>query len=90
MKGLHDFRYFHFCIGSSDFSCLMEFGSIGTYLMILYAFTKGAASYIVAVREFAVVLGALLGIVFLKERLTFAKFSAIVAITLGLVFIKAS
>jgi len=68
----------------------MEFGSIRTYLMILYAFTKGAANYIVAVREFAVVLGALFGIVFLKERLTLAKFSSIVAITLGLVFIKVS
>jgi uncharacterized membrane protein len=90
MKVSDGFRYFHFCISCSDFSCLMEFGSIGTYLMELYAFTKGAAGYIVAVREFAVVSGALFGIVFLKERQTLAKLYAIVAIASGLVFIKVS
>jgi uncharacterized membrane protein len=68
----------------------MEFGSVKTYLMVLFVFTKGAVSYVVAVREFDVVLGALVGIVFLKERLIPAKLYAIVAITSGLVFIKVS
>ena len=63
-------------------------GAIGTYLMILFAFTMGSVSYVVAIREFAVVVGALLGIIFLKERLTFAKIAAIAAITFGLVCIK--
>jgi len=64
-------------------------GSIGTYLMILFAFRIGFVSYIVAVREFAVVVGALLGIVFLKERLTLSKAAALVTITAGLILIKA-
>ena len=64
-------------------------GSPGTYLMILFALTTGPVSYIVAVREFAVVVGALLGFVFLGERLTFSKAVGIVAITLGLGCIKA-
>jgi len=64
-------------------------GSIGTYLLILFAFTMGPVSYIVAIREFAVVIGAVLGIVFLKERLTFLKGIAIVTITVGLVCVKA-
>jgi uncharacterized membrane protein len=64
-------------------------GSIGTYLMILFAFTLGLVSYVVAIREFAVVIGALLGVVFLKERLTVSKVLAIFTITVGLVCIKA-
>ena len=74
MKVSDGFWCFHFCISCSDFSCLKEFDSIRTYLMALYAFAKGAASYIVAVRELAVVLGALFGIVFLKERLSQQNF----------------
>lgn len=51
-------------------------GSIGTYLLILFAYRLGPASYIVAVREFAVVIGALLGVMFLHERLTLRKVAA--------------
>ena len=64
-------------------------GSIGTYLMILFAFTLGLVSYVVAIREFAVVIGVLLGVLFLKERLTPSKVVAIFTITMGLVCIKA-
>lgn len=63
-------------------------GSAGTYMTILFAMTMAPVSYIVALREFAVVVGAFLGVVFLKERLTPGKVFAILAITLGLVFIK--
>ena len=63
-------------------------GSIGTYLMILYAFKKGPASYIVASRESSVIVGALLGFIFLKEKPSFYKILAITAITAGLVCIK--
>ena len=67
---------------------LIGVGSSGTYMMILFALTLGQVSYIVALREFAVVIGALLGVVFLKEPLTRMKLSAIVAIMVGLVCIK--
>jgi len=67
---------------------VVGFGSMGTYLIILFAFRLGPVSYIVAVREVAVVVGAGLGIVFLHERLTRAKAVAIIAIVIGLVAIK--
>jgi uncharacterized membrane protein len=46
-------------------------------------------SYIVALREVAVVIGAILGILVLKERLDLWKAIAIGAITAGIVCIKA-
>lgn len=63
-------------------------GSMGTYLIILFAFQSGKVSYIVAAREFAVVIGATLGITFLGEKLTWNKCLGIPAITLGLVLVK--
>lgn len=67
---------------------LIGAGSSGTYLMILFAMTSGQVSYIVALREFAVVVGAALGVVFLKEPLTRGKVGAVMAITAGLMCIK--
>ena len=63
-------------------------GSTAAYLMILFAMTVGQVGYIVALREFAVVLGAVLGFVFLKERITPLKVGSVVMIVAGLVFIK--
>jgi uncharacterized membrane protein len=63
--------------------------SLGTYLMILFALTMAPVSYIVAVREFAVVIGAILGFVFLKEKITLQKLAAIVLIAAGMILIKA-
>jgi uncharacterized membrane protein len=70
------------------YALIIGIGSVGTYLMILFAFTRGPVGYIVAVREFAVVLGALAGIIFLKERLTVAKAVAIGVIVIGIIGIK--
>lgn len=67
---------------------LIGIGSSGTYLIILFALTLGQVSYIVALRELAVVIGALFGVVFLREPLTRVKLIAIVVITAGLVCIK--
>ncbi len=63
-------------------------GSTAAYLMILFAMTVGQVGYIVALREFAVVLGAILGFVFLKERITPLKVGSVLMIAAGLVFIK--
>jgi uncharacterized membrane protein len=63
-------------------------GALCTYLIVLFAFRLGPVSYIVAVREFAVVIGALLGLVVLKEPLTVRKAMGITAITVGLVCVK--
>jgi uncharacterized membrane protein len=64
-------------------------GSIGTYLMILFAYRLGPVSYIVAVREFAVVIGALLGCMFLRERMTLRKVAGMAAIVGGIILVKA-
>jgi len=62
--------------------------AMGTYLLILFAFRLGQVSYIVPLRESSVLIGALLGAIFLKERLTAAKGLGIVLILAGLVAIK--
>jgi drug/metabolite transporter (DMT)-like permease len=67
---------------------LIGIGSIGTYLIILFALRSGPVSYVVAAREFAVVVGSLLGFRFLKERFTPRKVLGILAITLGLILVK--
>jgi len=70
------------------YAVIIGVGAVGTYLLILFAFTMGPVGYIVAVREFAVVLGALAGIVFLKERFSLAKVVAICIIVIGIIGIK--
>ena len=72
------------------YALIIGVGSVGTYLMILFAYTMGPINYIVAVREFAVVLGVLAGVLFLKERLTLAKALAICIIVIGVIGIKLS
>jgi drug/metabolite transporter (DMT)-like permease len=70
------------------YALIIGVGSVGTYLMILFAYTRGPVGYIVAVREFAVVLGALAGIIFLKERFTMVKVLAICLIVIGIISIQ--
>ena len=71
------------------YTAIIGIGSFATYLMILFAYTWGPVGYIVAVREFAVVIGALAGVIVLKERFTATKAVAVVAITIGMICIKA-
>jgi drug/metabolite transporter (DMT)-like permease len=73
---------------SKRFIVLIGVGSIVTYLMILFAFRLGPVSYIVAVREFAVVIGACFGVLCLNERLTPPKIVGMGAILCGLVLVK--
>ncbi len=71
-----------------SYSVLVGCGMLGTYLVILFAFRMERASYIVAVREFSVVVAAVLGVLLLRERLGPGKAAGIAAITLGLVLIR--
>ena len=64
------------------------FASLFGYLMILYAFTLSPVSYVVAAREFSVVIGAVLGIRILGEPSTLGKIVGILAISIGLLLIK--
>ena len=67
---------------------LIGLGSMATYLLILFAFQLGRVSYVVAIREFSVVIGAALGVLVLGERFTARKGLGIAAITLGVVLVK--
>ncbi len=63
-------------------------GSMVTYLLVLFAMRVGKVSYILAVREFSVVIGAALGILFLGERFGWHKGVGVGAIVLGLLLVK--
>ena len=76
-------RYWRYSLGIGAFAAT-------SYLLILYAFTRGQVGYIVACREISVVFGALLGVMFLKERITVAKSIAIILIVIGLLLVKNS
>ncbi len=71
-----------------QYALAVGIGSAGAYLIILDAYTLGPVSYIVAMREFAIVIGVLLGAVFLKERVTTRKWIGVLIIVAGLVFIR--
>lgn len=68
---------------------IIGLGSMGTYLIIMFAFSlSNHASYIVALRECSVILASILGFVVLKEKPTKQKIIGIILITIGLVLIK--
>ena len=64
--------------------------AMATYLMILFAFQKGAVSIIVAFRESAVVFGSILGYVILKEPYSARKAAALAVVVAGLVTVNLS
>jgi drug/metabolite transporter (DMT)-like permease len=71
------------------FECLyVAFGGAGAYLLILLAFQKSQVAYVVALREFSVVIATALGVVFLKEQVYHRKIIAVGMIVLGVVIIK--
>ena len=70
------------------YALIIGVGASVTYMAILFAYQLAPVSYVIALREVAVVIGAILGILVLKERLDLWKVLAIVAITAGIVFIK--
>lgn len=63
-------------------------GSPLTYLIILFAYSHGPVSYVSAVREFSVVIAALLGAYFLKERIGVLRWIGIALVVAGMVLIK--
>ena len=68
---------------------IIGLGSMGTYLIIMFAFSlSNHASYIVALRECSVIIASILGFVVLKEKPTPQKIIGIILITIGLVLIK--
>jgi uncharacterized membrane protein len=67
---------------------IIAIGSPLTYLVVLYAFSHGPVSYIAAVREFSVVIAALLGARLLNERIGRLRWVGIALVVAGTVLIK--
>ena len=74
--------------GHKRYILVVGTGAPTSYLIILFCFQAGNVGYIVAVREFAVVIGAALGIACLKEELTPKKGLGIAGIVLGLAAVR--
>jgi uncharacterized membrane protein len=57
-------------------------------LVVFSRFAEAKSSYITPIREFSVVIGSILGFVFLREKITLNKIIGIVTIILGVIMIK--
>ena len=73
-----------------QYMAIVGLGPALTYLVILYALTLAKASYVTALRELAVVFGAIFGAVFLKEEINIGTVVGGASIVCGLLLIKAS
>ena len=73
------------------YAAIIGYGITVSYLIILFiyaTFAEAKSSYITPIREFSVVIGSILGFVFLKEKITANKVIGIVTILLGVIMIK--
>eukprot|EP00026_Physarum_polycephalum_P010911 Phypoly_transcript_11097.p1 GENE.Phypoly_transcript_11097~~Phypoly_transcript_11097.p1 ORF type:complete len:395 (+),score=42.72 Phypoly_transcript_11097:75-1187(+) len=59
-----------------------------SYTVILFAYRAADVSLVVAEREISVVIGAILGFTFLKEKVTWQKVIGIICILTGLILVK--
>jgi drug/metabolite transporter (DMT)-like permease len=67
---------------------IVGIGSPATYLIILFAYSRGPVSYITAVREFSVVFASLLGARYLGEKISALRWAGIGLVVLGMMMIK--
>jgi drug/metabolite transporter (DMT)-like permease len=70
------------------YSMVIGLGATAGYLLILFVFRMAQVSYVVAVREFSVVLGSLLGVVYLRESLSIRKLIGIMMVVAGLIMVR--
>jgi len=73
------------------YAAIIGYGITVSYLIILFiyaCFAEAKSSYITPIREFSVVIGSILGFIFLKEKITVNKVIGIVTILLGVIMIK--
>ena len=74
------------------YALIIGYGIICSYVLILLIyniFTEAKTSYITPIRESSMVIGSILGFLFLKEKATPNKIAGILAIVLGVILIKA-
>ena len=73
------------------YSCIIGYGGFIGYaiiLLIYYLFAEAKASYVTPIRETSIVIGAILGFIFLKEKATINKIAGILSIVTGVILIK--
>ncbi|MBE0433304.1 EamA family transporter [candidate division WOR-3 bacterium] len=69
-------------------SIAIGLGATAGYLLILYVFRMAQVSYVVAAREFSVVFGSILGMLYRRESLSVRKVVSIAMVVAGLVLIR--
>ncbi len=74
--------------GYKRYGVLIGIGSAVGYLMILYVFRSAQVSYVVAVREVSVAIGAVLGMTYLGEERSKTRLIGIALIVMGLILIR--
>jgi drug/metabolite transporter (DMT)-like permease len=62
--------------------------SLASYTAALWAVTRAPIAVVAAVRETSILFGALLGMIFLHERLTWVRALAILGIAMALLVIR--
>lgn len=67
---------------------VIGFGTMGSYLIALYAFQQGSLAYVATIRESSVLIGALWGYLVMKESFTARRGIGMAAILTGLVLIR--
>ncbi len=67
---------------------VVGFGSMASYVIILFVLREGPISYVVAMRELSVVFGAVWGFAVLKEQMNRGRLLGVASILTGLVLIK--
>lgn len=70
------------------YSMVIGLGATAGYLLILFVFRMAQVSYVVAVRELSVVVGSILGVVYLRESLSIRKLLGILMVVAGLVLVR--
>ena len=73
------------------YGLIIGYGIICSYVLILLIynlFAEAKTSYVTPIRESSMVIGSILGFVFLKEKITANKIVGIVTILLGVIMIK--
>jgi uncharacterized membrane protein len=67
---------------------MMGIASPGTHLIVLFALSMSQMSYVVAIREIAIVIASVLGFAFLKEDILVQKLGGIFVIIASILLIK--
>lgn len=67
---------------------LVGLAGSGGYVIVIWAFQKAPAPYVLALREVSIVFAALLGVYVLKEKIYPRKVVGIALILLGIIFLK--